>query len=256
MEDTTPRSRKPEWQETWVSLLSGKVFTRIVGAQLSPSIVLVHGFILASDYMMPAADALSSSCRVYAMDLPGYGRSDKPAQRLELQFLADSLAEWMDQLKLKTAHFIANSFGCQILVEFAVRHAHQVERLVLQGPTVDPAARTLLKQILRLINNSRVESPGLGRMMLRDYWRAGWRGIVDTARMALHDQIETKLPHITAPTLVVRGSCDVLVSKEWAEQMVQLLPRGELLVMPALAHTINYTAPTEFVHAIRHFLRI
>jgi hypothetical protein len=35
---------------------------------------------------------------------------------------------------------------------------------------------------------------------------------------------------------------------------VQLLPRGELLVMPGLAHTINYTAPVRFVEAIRHFL--
>jgi 2-hydroxy-6-oxonona-2,4-dienedioate hydrolase len=256
VENPTPQLTKPEWEETWVSLLDGKVFTRIVGAQFSPSIVLVHGFILASDYMMPVAHALSPWRRVYAMDLPGYGRSDKPARRLELPFLADSLAEWMDQLKLKTAHFIANSFGCQILVEFAARYAHQVERLVLQGPTVDPGARTLFKQILRLIKNSRIESPGLGRMMLRDYWRAGRRGIVDTARMALHDRVETKLPHITAPTLVVRGSYDVLVSQEWTEQMVRLLPRGELLVMPALAHTINYTAPTEFVRSIRRFLQL
>jgi pimeloyl-ACP methyl ester carboxylesterase len=72
--------------------------------------------------------------------------------------------------------------------------------------------------------------------------------------MALEDRVETKLPRIGTPTLVVRGSRDVLVSQEWAERMVQLLPRGELLVMPGLAHTINYTAPVRFVEAIRHFL--
>jgi len=90
--------------------------------------------------------------------------------------------------------------------------------------------------------------------MLRDYWRAGWRGILATARMALEDRLETKLPRVSAPTLVVRGSHDVLVSQQWAERMVQLLPRGELLVMPELAHTINYTAPVTFVEAIRPFL--
>ena len=242
------------WEQTWVSLESGSVYTRMAGHGREQPVVLVHGFVLASDYMMPVAGALSPFCRVYAMDLPGYGRSDKPHRRLELSFLADNIAEWMDALKLRRAHFIGNSFGCQILVEFAARYARLTERLVLQGPTVDPGARTLLKQILRLMKNSRVESPGLGSLMLRDYWRAGWRGILATARMALEDRLETKLPRVSAPTLVVRGSRDVLVSQQWAERMVQLLPRGELLVMPELAHTINYTAPVTFVEAIRPFL--
>jgi 2-hydroxy-6-oxonona-2,4-dienedioate hydrolase len=243
-----------EWEQTWVPLASGRVYTRMGGSHLRQPVVLVHGFVLAGDYMMPVAHTFASFCRVYAMDLPGYGRSDRPRRRLELSYLADTVAEWMDALKLRKAHFVGNSFGCQILVEFAVRHADLAERLVLQGPTVDPSARTLLKQILRLMQNSRVESPGLGRLMVRDYWRAGWQGIAATARMALEDRVETKLPRIGTPTLVVRGSRDVLVSQEWAERMVQLLPRGELLVMPGLAHTINYTAPVRFVEAIRPFL--
>jgi pimeloyl-ACP methyl ester carboxylesterase len=106
------------------------------------------------------------------------------------------------------------------------------------------------------VKNSRIESPGLGSLMFRDYWRAGWRGIVAAARMALQDRLEPKLKQINVPTLVVRGSQDVLVPQEWAERMVQLLPNGELLVMPGLAHTIIYTAPALFVGAIRPFLRM
>jgi 2-hydroxy-6-oxonona-2,4-dienedioate hydrolase len=68
--------------------------------------------------------------------------------------------------------------------------------------------------------------------------------------------LETKLKQITVPTLVVRGSRDVLVPQRWAERMVRLLPQGRLLVMPGLAHTIIYTAPAVFVEAIRPFLRL
>jgi 2-hydroxy-6-oxonona-2,4-dienedioate hydrolase len=74
--------------------------------------------------------------------------------------------------------------------------------------------------------------------------------------MALHDPLESKLPLISAPTLVVRGSRDVLVSQDWAERIVRLLPEGQLLVLPGLAHTINYTAPSIFINAIRPFLRM
>lgn len=252
-----PVSGLTELDSAWIPIKAGRLYTRTGGVHSNHCpVVLVHGFVLASDYMMPIAQKLAPLCRVYAVDLPGYGRSDKPRRSLGLSQLADSLAEWMDALKLRAAHFVGNSFGCQIVAEFAVRHAPLTERLVLQGPTVDPAARTLSKQILRLIKNSRVESPGLGRVMVRDYWRAGLRRIIATARMALDDTLETKLPHVAAPTLVLRGSRDVLVSQEWAERVAQLLPRGQLLIIPGLAHTMNYTAPRTFVEAIRPFLRI
>ena len=242
-----------EWEHIRVPLSTGRVYTRIGGRTSGPPVVLVHGFVLAGDYMMPAADRLAVFSRAYVPDLPGYGLSDRPP-RLDLPLLGDCLAEWMERLKLYRADFIGNSFGCQILMDFAARHSQFVQRLVLQGPTVDPAARSVGKQVLRLMKNSRIESPGLGRLMLRDYWRAGWRGITGAMRMALRDGPESKLPHISAPTLVVRGSRDVLVPQSWAERIVRLLPDGHLLVLPGLAHTINYTAPSIFVNAVRPFL--
>jgi pimeloyl-ACP methyl ester carboxylesterase len=245
-----------QWKHETIALEGGHMYTRMAGPDSAPPVVLVHGFVLAGDYMMPVAEELSLFSRVYVPDLPGYGLSGMPHRRLDLSCLSDSVAEWMNALKLRSARFISNSFGCQVLVEFASRHGRVVERLVLQGPTVDPGARTMLKQVLRLVKNSRIESPGLENLMARDYWRAGWRGIAAAARMALGDRPETKLSRITAPTLVVRGSRDVLSTQMWAEQMVRLLPHGELLVMPGLAHTINYTAPKAFAEAIRPFLRL
>ena len=74
--------------------------------------------------------------------------------------------------------------------------------------------------------------------------------------MALGDGLEAKLKQIAVPTLVVRGSRDVLAPQAWAERIVDLLPQGRLLVMPGLAYTIIYTAPAVFVDAIRPFLRL
>jgi pimeloyl-ACP methyl ester carboxylesterase len=244
------------WEHISVPLRMGRIYTRIGGRASDPPVVLVHGFVLAGDYMMRAAELLAPFARTYVPDLPGYGLSDRPPEPLNLRFLGDCLAEWLEHVQVYRAHFIANSFGCQVLVDFAARHSRFVQRLVLQGPTVDPAARSITKQVLRLVKNSRIESPGLGRLMFRDYWRAGWRGIAAAVRMALRDHPESKLPQIHAPTLVVRGSRDVLVPQDWAERMVRLLPDGRLLVLPGLAHTINYAAPMVFVDAIRPFLRL
>ncbi len=244
-------------RRAWTDTAAGLMHARVGGDGISGTpVVLVHGMIISGRYMIPTAEELAPLCSVYAIDLPGYGDSVKPREILRLPELADALAAWMDAMKFPSAHLVANSFGCQILAEFALRHARRVDRLVFQGPTVDPMARTVGKQLVRLIRNTPSEASGLGWITVVDYAKAGIRRIRATMRMAIEDRIEDKLPGIAAPTLVVRGGNDPLVPQEWADEVIRRLPRGELRVLPGLGHTINYTAPKEFVSAMRPFLRL
>jgi pimeloyl-ACP methyl ester carboxylesterase len=193
---------------------------------------------------------------VYAIDLPGYGRSFKPSHVLTLPELADAIADWMSAAGIERAHLVGNSFGCQVLAAFAVRHAPRVDRLVLQGPTVDPAARSLPGQFLRLLRNSRREPRGMGWISARDYRVAGARRVWRTIRIVLDDRIEDKLPLIQAPTLIVRGTRDPLVPHGWARRVVELLPHGSLVEIPGAAHTLNFFEADRFVRAIAPFLGI
>jgi 2-hydroxy-6-oxonona-2,4-dienedioate hydrolase len=244
-----------ELRRVWTDTAAGAMHARVGGeAAAGIPVVLVHGMVISSRYMVPTAVELAPLCPVYAVDLPGYGDSVKPRAVLGLAQLADALAAWMDAMRFPSAHLVANSFGCQVLAEFAVRHAHRVDRLVFQGPTVDPEARSVGQQFARLIQNSSSEAAGLGWITIVDYVKAGMRRIRATIRMAIEDRIEDKLSSIVAPTLVLRGGKDPLVSQRWAEEVVRRLPRGELRVLPGLGHAINYTAPKEFVSAVRPFL--
>jgi 2-hydroxy-6-oxonona-2,4-dienedioate hydrolase len=244
-------------KRVWVDTAAGVMHARVGGGdQAGKPVVLVHGLVISGRYMVPTALELASLCPVYAIDLPGYGDSVKPRAMLGLRELADALAAWMDAMRFPSAHLVANSFGCQILAEFALRHVHRVDRLVFQGPTIDPEARTVRQQLARLIRNSSSEGPGLGWITLVDYVKAGVRRIRFTIRMAMEDRIEDKLPGIVAPTLVVRGGNDPIVPQRWAEEVVRRLPRGELRVLPGLGHTINFTAPKEFTTVMRPFLHL
>ena len=242
----------------WRTLSWGSMHARaaLKAADSMPPVILVHGLVVASRYMMPLAESLAPFRSVYAIDLPGYGLSEKPRSILSITELADALNEWMEVEGLVKAHLVGNSFGCQILAEFAARHPRRVDRLVLQGPTVDPEARTLWRQVWRIIRNSAREHPGLGRIMMTDYATAGVKRIVGTIRMALQDRIEHKLPYIDAPVLVVRGDRDPLVPQRWAERVCRLVPRGELAVIPGAAHTINYTDPEALIAVMKPFLSL
>src|SRR5215213_12031128 len=87
-----------------------------------PAVVLVHGLVVSSRYMIPVAERLASYYRVYAPDLPGFGKSAKPPRALDMPELADFLDAWMQAISLESAVLIGNSMGCQVIAHLAVRH--------------------------------------------------------------------------------------------------------------------------------------
>ena len=229
-----------------------------VSVDLAPArslpIVLVHGIGVASRFMVPAAEVLAPYHRVYAPDLPGFGESDKPAHILNVVELTDALADWTRAIGVGSAAFLGNSFGCQIVVDLAVRYPELVERVVLQGPTMDPKARTAWQQITRLLRNSRREPLSHGLISAREYPRCGLLRLLKTFRYALEDHIEEKLPHMRVPALVVRGSKDPIVPQPWAEEVAKLVPMGELAIVPNAPHTVVYDAPLELARVVLPFL--
>lgn len=221
-------------------------------------IVLVHGLVISSRYMEPLAHVLAREFDVYAPDLPGFGESRLARHRdvLTIAELADALHLWLRACRIERAMFIGNSFGCEVLADFASRYDEAVDRLVLQAPTSDPQARSLLQQIARDLRNGRRETVRSPAALARiDYAKAGlWRAVA-TARLVVRDRIETRLPRVLAPTLVVVGTRDPVVPLAWARDAAQRLPNGALMTIEGGTHTLNYVYPNAFAFAILPFLR-
>jgi pimeloyl-ACP methyl ester carboxylesterase len=207
-----------------------------------PPVVLVHGYGVSGRYMLPLARILASSCSVFAPDLPGHGQSEPSPTPLGIGGLADALGGWLDAVGLERPAFVANSMGCQIVTELAVRRPDRVGPMVLVGPTIDPARRSARHQIFGAMRDSAHEPALLVALAGRE-WAGNLGQLRTLARSVLADRIEERLPAIEQPTIVVRGEKDGLVSREWAEQAAALLPRGRLVVVPGEPHAIPYTHP-------------
>lgn len=220
-----------------------------------PAIVMVHGLVVSSRYMLPTGMQLASSYRVYIPELPGFGKSEKPDHYQNLDQMADTLAEWMTAVGLSQAVLLGNSLGCQIIAHFALRHPQRLMAAVLVGPTMDIRARTARQEIGRWLVNSIFEPRSLYPMVLLDYKDIGFRRFTATFRYGLRDRIETYLPRMHLPTLVVRGSRDTVVPQHWAEEVAQLLPRGQFVTIPGAAHDVNYNSPVKLAAVVREFLR-
>lgn len=219
-----------------------------------PAVVLVHGVAVSSRNMRPTAEAFATRCRVFSPDLPGHGRSDSPRRVLGVSALADALAGWITAAGLDRPVLLGNSFGCQIIAEVAARHPRRLRATVLQGPTTDPAARGWLRQLWRWFVNGSREGATQPSVAMHDWRDAGLRRLVGTARHSIRDRIEEKLPHVTVPSVVVRGERDPIVSQRWAETVAALLPESELVVMPEATHTITTTRPEQLVELVLPFI--
>lgn len=249
--------RLGELEDRWISVGGLTMYTRVSTNPVpedAPPVVLVHGFVISSRYMVPTAVRLAPYFPVYAPDLPGFGRSAKPRHVLTLPELSAALNAWMAAVGLARAAFLGNSFGCQMIVDFATRYPERVERAVLTGPSVDPRARTTLGQVFRLLLDAPREKLSLWFLHLPDYVAAGLSRAWQARRYVLWDRIEEKLPHVYVPVLVVRGSRDPIVPQDWAEEVTRLLPQGRLVVVPGAPHALNYSRPADLVRVVYPFL--
>ncbi len=207
---------------------------------------------MSARYMLPTAEALAPYCNVYAIDLPGFGRSDKPRDALGITELADVLKAWTEATNVRKPVLVGNSIGAQIVIDFAARYPARVLAAVLLGPTVDAARRTRREQLVLLMKDVFREPAGLVPVGALDYVRNGFRRFRQTFKHALDDPVEKKLPLVTVPTLVVRGARDPIVSRTWAEMVAGRLPNGRLVEVDDRAHATNFSAGESVAALVRN----
>src|SRR4051794_11433431 len=238
----------------WRAVAGYRIAERSAERADAPTVVLVHGIGVSGRYLLPLAGRLAAGHTVYVPDLPGFGRSDRLRGRPSVAHLSRLLEQWLDSAGLRRPDvLVGNSFGCQLLVDLAVRSPDRVGRLVLLGPTVDRHARTFRRQAAALARDVVREPPALLAVQAVDYLlhlaKAGPRGFVEM----LHDRVEERLPGVAAPTLVVRGMRDPISGHRWCEEIVAALPRGELAEIPGAPHAVNYAAPDAVADFVAQF---
>jgi pimeloyl-ACP methyl ester carboxylesterase len=238
--------------ELWLDVAGARMHARVLGD--GPPVVLLHGYGVSGTYMLPLARQLSATCRVLVPELPGQGKSEPRPGMRSVRELADAFGAWLEAAELDAPAVVANSLGCQVVTELAVRMPSRVGPLVLVGPTVDPVRRRGRHQLFAALRDSAREPARLVAMAAADDLGDGMRRLVATARAALDDRIEERLPLVEQPAVVVRGAADAFVSAAWAEQVASLLPDGRLVVVPGEPHAVHFTCPAIVAGIVRQLL--
>jgi 3-oxoadipate enol-lactonase len=109
-----------------------------------PPLVLVMGIGYDSSlWTLQQVPALSTRFRVVLLDNRDAGRSSRADHPYDIADMADDLAGLLDALDIRSTHLLGLSMGSMIGMEFALRHADRLDRLVLAGPSASPARSTV-----------------------------------------------------------------------------------------------------------------
>jgi pimeloyl-ACP methyl ester carboxylesterase len=215
-------------------------------------IVLVHGLGVRAEEWAPLAPYLvRAGYRVYMLDLPGYGRSQKPASfSYSIHDEATMVAGFLDVVGLKQVDLGGWSMGGGIVQHVAFDHPDRVRKLILfdavglnEPPAFDtrlftPENVDQLGQLQALLSPHPAELPGfINRDVLKYFHRNEW--VVQRAMASMltrKDATDAILPQLKMPVLIVWGAEDRILPVSQGETMHHLVPQSEFDIISGCGH--------------------
>ena len=211
-------------------------------------LLLLHAGTLTGDMWQPYLAAFTAHYRVITPDMRGHGRSDNPTGAMSYRQLADEMVAFIRVLDLHKPQIAGFSDGGQVALEIGMRHHDLPQSLVVGGVWFKFTAtyRAWVRDALGDENSPEVDTARLARnhpdwaaWLERIYGPDDWKPLlVHIKRMwtAPLNYTRDDFARVVAPTLVLLGDRDELVSIEEAAEMYRLLPTAELAMVPGAGH--------------------
>lgn len=272
----------PSLQLRTVQLDMGRVAYAEVGD--GPPVLFIHGYGDELFTWRHQLHALRDQLHLYALDLIGYGFSDKPALPYTAELFIQCIRQFMQAVGIQGAALVGSSMGAATALCVAKYHPDCVDRLVLFGPTipgVQPAGRAFFivfwlayrgrlgemlvqprfKAAVRMMLREAVADPTLITPDIVRYYvqltrRPGFKHVYLSTAQHWHEWMahRPRLGELKMPVLVFWGQQDRIHPFRQAGLLRTLVPQAQLISLPQCGHLPQAERPTEVNAALREFL--
>lgn len=228
------------------------VFYRVMGE--GEPILLLHGLSGSSRWWRRNIFHLAQHYQLYLIDVPGFGRRHAAYHSFDLDGVAASLVKWMDLLGLNQMHLLGHSMGGYLCLWIAAHHPARLKRLVLVSPAGFPRSHSFRSYIVPFLLSIRTLKPAFFPLLIADALRAGPRVIIQAAQDLLTKDIRASLHEVSATTLLVWGTHDVLVPPMFGAVLREQIPHAHLLLLEKAGHVAMFDQADQFNRAVLAFL--
>jgi pimeloyl-ACP methyl ester carboxylesterase len=246
-------------------VLANIYYTQYRGVSSSrPPVILIHG--AGSNHLCwPAEIRRLRDANVYAIDLPGHGKSAGAAHH-RVSSYQSAIIDFIAQLGLNQAVVVGHSLGAAIALQLALDHPQHVAGLVCISAAasfqIDPSFINLFrvsqtqKQTQEILNH--YFSPRHGKTQ----WYPNLLKSLPTVRNSLwyadlrataNFDLRSQLSRITTHTLVLSGEADPLVPVSDTSHLARQLPSAQFKGFPQHGHLLMLEEPKAVAHEIHRF---
>ncbi|PSQ03535.1 alpha/beta hydrolase [Halobacteriales archaeon QS_4_69_31] len=259
------------------------------GDPSDPTVLLLHGGIVDAAHVTwgECLDPLAREFRVVALDMLGYGESDKPDTAYSLAHHVDVVAGVVDALPAESVGVAGISMGGGVALGLALRSPGAVDRLALVdsyglGRELASGRLTYLLARLQVLNRLSLallsRSRALTKASLAGIARdtdalspeavdAAWaetkrpgvgkafRGFraAEVTRKGYRTDYTDRLPDLAVPALFLHGEHDEVFPPAWSERAAELAPEADCRVLADCAHWAPRERPDRVVELLRGF---
>lgn len=247
---------------------------RVSGPRSGQPILFIHGVTDSSHSWSAVMPYLNDQYRLYAPTLRGHGDSDKPAGGYNISVFAEDMIAFMDKLAIDQAIVVGHSLGSLVASQLASVYPERVSKLVLIGsaPTLNG------NEVINWLWDEVVGLPDFQDPITEDFireWQTGpnpvdpvffekvisetakvparvWKGAF---RGLMTDNHGRFLSDIQAPTLIIRGGADAIMSADDQQALLDSIPSASLHVYEGAGHNTHWEQPYEVAADIRAFIQ-
>lgn len=246
-------------------------------------LLLLHGFTGSANNWAELTARLPKDWRVIAVDLPGHGRTEVPAEpeRMGMEAVTDDLIAVLTELHALPASVLGYSMGGRLALYLAATYPEHVRRLILESASPGLATKRERDERRWQDEQLALDIETLGIEAFIDRWEkiplfASQQRLPGSTRQAVRDQRLTNSPEGLAASLrdmgagaqpsvwpiladidlgilLVTGAMDSKFC-EINRQMASRLPKAEHVIVDGAGHTVHLEQPEAFASLVASFL--
>ncbi len=263
--------------ECWITIDGLKVRYLESGKGKNRHVLFIHGLGSAADRWMKIPDALSSDFHSVAIDLPGFGESDKPAN---IDYTIEQFKQFLILFQKKISihdektSLIGHSLGGYIASEIAIQNQNQVEQLVLidssgmlNQPTpileeylnaaMNPSKNNVRKAFEKMVADpSRIPTQLVDGFIRRINMPNAQYAFKSTLANSVKTQIGLdRLRQINnIPTLILWGIHDKVIPLDHSKLFNEAIDNSKLEIIDDAGHAPFAEKPDQVCDILRNFL--
>ena len=248
-------------------------------------ILLLHGWPTSSYLWRDIIKLLSDQYHVVAIDLPGFGKSDKPLDAsYSFKFFEKVIEAFTRELGMDQLNLAVHDLGGPLGLYWAVQHMEKVKRLILLNTLVYPQLSTAVKMFglatrLPGVKSWLTSAKGLHKAMFfgvhqkqalkpedilqyqlpfqsREARKVLLKTVQNLSPKGMAE-IEKKLPNFKGPVQIIYGEQDRILPKvaHTMKRVKKDLPQAQLVSFMDCGHFLQEEAPGRIASVMREFLK-